>query len=790
MSGTVVISVDGAGDSQFNGDYTLDKGKGTMNGRPHYRKVGGKQTLSYFPLGWWWMHMGDYDDPNYSVKSTANRPPTEGWEVGTQCGGLVVDGISPAPTLRYGKGGGKYGERNCWYVAEGSGEERGPWSTENMMEYIRTGIVAYDRKIRHKAHDELVEAYRYSGQFPELAKKKAAFEKKAAVPPATTPVRAIPEAVTPAESAVIVPAVRGLSPNMPVFRTASAAAETRATGGGFCPARHPLEHATYSSGVYQTGWRCDCCCASGKPKTPRWCCRICTFDVCTACRPVVAPVASANSRTVGGEVEQTPLNDRNVQIWNHTDGEVEVSGSTGIEATGNFMNKNMHTNQGEVLSFTTRGELFGEWTVTKDLTQHVFAELDPMTRRATVRAMVCDAVEGESAYTKCRNAPTRDAGKKIRDAGRLPTIEQVAPLVGLQGFPPPERQRAIDNQRDQDEAARAEAERVAANGQVPARAAIEQQVALERESSANARAQTQQLQRDDGPLQAELDALRAKIAALEAADQARAEAAARHAILDALPTFYHGTSLEAGLAIQAGGFRVDLSGTNAGTMLGDGVYITTTLEKALNYAKPKPQSGCVLQLKVDLGRMYTLKGGTKKPPDDPLRKKWFKTPHNYDSCFSPAGYIGAREEHCVRDAKRVNVVFVTLGHTGHANAACYFVRGNKLILDTAARDKLAAEKAAREKPAFAMLSASFISCPGAIGQGGDVGPDSKSQTMTLQDAMVHARSDSRIKGFTFNEKRAGGRSADTVIRVWFKSKGHGRADRNADADWCTYLVPA
>eukprot|EP01046_Picozoa_sp_COSAG06_P104139 COSAG06_NODE_50329_length_319_cov_1.140909_1_plen_77_part_01 len=49
--------------------------------------------------------------------------------------------------------------------------------------------------------------------------------------------------------------------------------------------------------------------------------------------------------------------------------------------------------------------------------------------------------------------------------------------------------------------------------------------------------------------------------------------------------FYHGTSLEAILAIQDSGFRVDLSGTNAGAMLGPGVYITTTLAKALNYAK-------------------------------------------------------------------------------------------------------------------------------------------------------------------------------------------------------------
>ena len=49
--------------------------------------------------------------------------------------------------------------------------------------------------------------------------------------------------------------------------------------------------------------------------------------------------------------------------------------------------------------------------------------------------------------------------------------------------------------------------------------------------------------------------------------------------------FYHGTSLEAIMAIQESGFRVDLSGSNAGAALGPGVYVTTTLLKALNYAE-------------------------------------------------------------------------------------------------------------------------------------------------------------------------------------------------------------
>ena len=35
-------------------------------------------------------------------------------------------------------------------------------------------------------------------------------------------------------------------------------------------------------------------------------------------------------------------------------------------------------------------------------------------------------------------------------------------------------------------------------------------------------------------------------------------------------TFYHGTSLEAACSIQRTGFDVDLSGSNAGTLLGNG----------------------------------------------------------------------------------------------------------------------------------------------------------------------------------------------------------------------------
>ena len=67
-------------------------------------------------------------------------------------------------------------------------------------------------------------------------------------------------------------------------------------------------------------------------------------------------------------------------------------------------------------------------------------------------------------------------------------------------------------------------------------------------------------------------------------------------------TFYLGISIEAALAIQAYGFDVARAGTNAGALLGLGVYCTTTLEKAMDYAKGNPAGGIIFELRVDLGR--------------------------------------------------------------------------------------------------------------------------------------------------------------------------------------------
>jgi hypothetical protein len=140
--------------------------------------------------------------------------------------------------------------------------------------------------------------------------------------------------------------------------------------------------------------------------------------------------------------------------------------------------------------------------------------------------------------------------------------------------------------------------------------------------------------------------------------------------------FYHGTSLEAILAIQDSGFRVDLSGTNAGAMLGPGVYITTTLAKALNYAKGNagslnPAAGGVFQLEVDLGRCYTVRSNTRGE-----RKGWAS--QGYDSAWAAAGIIGEMEENCVRDPARIRIRNVVLGNTGEAERLGYVVRDGRL----------------------------------------------------------------------------------------------------------------
>lgn len=136
-------------------------------------------------------------------------------------------------------------------------------------------------------------------------------------------------------------------------------------------------------------------------------------------------------------------------------------------------------------------------------------------------------------------------------------------------------------------------------------------------------------------------------------------------------TFYHGTSLHAILDIQKSGFDVTLSGTNAGASLGPGVYITTSLEKALNYAKRNCAAGGVLTLEVDLGRCYKVCSNERSE-----RIAWASL--GYDSAWAATGVIGEREENCVRDPARIRITDVVLGNTSAAHGLGYEVRNGRL----------------------------------------------------------------------------------------------------------------
>ena len=119
-------------------------------------------------------------------------------------------------------------------------------------------------------------------------------------------------------------------------------------------------------------------------------------------------------------------------------------------------------------------------------------------------------------------------------------------------------------------------------------------------------------------------------------------------------TFYHGTSVEAAWSIQENGFDPERSGSNAGALLGKGVYCTTTLEKAMDYAKTKPAKGIIFQLRIDLGSCKKLQRG------DPMMKSWQE--NGYDSAWAPGGAnTRGLDENCVKDPARIQIVRAIAG---------------------------------------------------------------------------------------------------------------------------------
>jgi len=142
------------------------------------------------------------------------------------------------------------------------------------------------------------------------------------------------------------------------------------------------------------------------------------------------------------------------------------------------------------------------------------------------------------------------------------------------------------------------------------------------------------------------------------------------------PVFYHGTSLEAAMNIQEVGFDVQRSGSNAGAVLGPGLYVTPRLEKANYYAKDMPHQGAIFHLHVHLGQCYSV---TDNDVASNTMPNWQSA--NFDSAMARDGLIGtAGEQYCIKDPRhRVKIKSITLGHTAQAQKAGYSVRNGKLI---------------------------------------------------------------------------------------------------------------
>ena len=122
--------------------------------------------------------------------------------------------------------------------------------------------------------------------------------------------------------------------------------------------------------------------------------------------------------------------------------------------------------------------------------------------------------------------------------------------------------------------------------------------------------------------------------------------------------YYHGTSIASALSIQrSGGFSLAYCGSQSGTLLGDGIYYTGNLTKALAYAKAHEACGVILVLRVDMGNCKVLL------PHDPMMRTWHD--NGYHSAHAPRGPsgCGGMSEYCVRDPKRITVVGMIAGDT-------------------------------------------------------------------------------------------------------------------------------
>jgi hypothetical protein len=126
---------------------------------------------------------------------------------------------------------------------------------------------------------------------------------------------------------------------------------------------------------------------------------------------------------------------------------------------------------------------------------------------------------------------------------------------------------------------------------------------------------------------------------------------------------YHGTSVQNAASIRNGG-EYGLRPSSSG-MLGRGVYCSTQIEKAMQYATaPRVSGGGVifkLQVRVGKVKKFVTTNGS-----DPLQYSWHLA--GYDSAWVPKGVNpSGLSENCVWDPQRVKIVGVAwtdCGFTG------------------------------------------------------------------------------------------------------------------------------
>jgi hypothetical protein len=72
-------------------------------------------------------------------------------------------------------------------------------------------------------------------------------------------------------------------------------------------------------------------------------------------------------------------------------------------------------------------------------------------------------------------------------------------------------------------------------------------------------------------------------------------------------------------------------------------------------------NGVIIKFNAALGRYVEING-----QGHPLQMTWME--HGYDSAFAPAGAIGMREENCIADPSRIEIIGLQRGY----KALCHY----------------------------------------------------------------------------------------------------------------------